>query len=74
MLVASTGVIGQQLPIETLKEGVKNLVPVLSDSREAGILAAQSIMTTDTVKKECAVEIELSGVRLPLGVCARVQV
>ena len=67
VLVASTGVIGQQLPIETLKEGVKNLVPVLSDSREAGILAAQSIMTTDTVKKECAVEIELSGVKVTIG-------
>ena len=55
VLVASTGVIGQQLPIDILKEGVKKLVPVLSDSREAGILAAQSIMTTDTVRKECAV-------------------
>nr|WP_330407513.1 bifunctional ornithine acetyltransferase/N-acetylglutamate synthase [Blautia argi] len=46
---------------------MKNLVPVLSDSREAGILAAQSIMTTDTVKKECAVEIELSGVKVTIG-------
>lgn len=67
VLVASTGVIGQQLPIDILKEGVKKLVPVLSDSREAGILAAQSIMTTDTVRKECAVEIELSGVKVTIG-------
>ena len=67
VLVASTGVIGQQLPIDILKEGVKKLVPVLSDSREAGILAAQSIMTTDTVRKECAVEMELSGVKVTIG-------
>lgn len=67
VLVASTGVIGQQLPIDILKEGVKKLVPVLSDSREAGILAAQSIMTTDTVRKECAVEMELSGAKVTIG-------
>lgn len=67
VLVASTGVIGQQLPIDILKEGVKKLVPVLSDSREAGILAAQSIMTTDTVRKECAVEMEFSGAKVTIG-------
>ena len=67
VLVASTGVIGQQLPVVVLEEGVKNLVPLLMGTREAGILAAEAIMTTDTVKKEAAVEIELSGKKVTIG-------
>ena len=67
VLVASTGVIGQQLPIEILKAGVKTMKPLLSHTREAGILAAQSIMTTDTVRKEAAVEIQLSGKKVTIG-------
>ena len=55
VLVASTGVIGKQLPMDLLGAGIKNLVPLLSHTREAGKLAAQSIMTTDTVSKEVAV-------------------
>lgn len=67
VLVASTGVIGKQLPIETLKNGIQTMTPLLSHSREAAVLAAQSIMTTDTVKKEAAVEIELSGKKVLIG-------
>ena len=67
VLVASTGVIGQQLPLEKLEAGVKKLAPVLSGARQAGILAAESIMTTDTVRKEAAVEIELSGKTVTIG-------
>ena len=67
VLVASTGVIGQQLPMGKIEEGVKNLVPVLSETRQAGILAAEAIMTTDTVKKEAAVEVELSGKTVTIG-------
>ena len=67
VLVASTGVIGQQLPMEKLEAGVKKLAPVLSGARQAGILAAESIMTTDTVIKEAAVEIELSGKTVTIG-------
>ena len=67
VLVASTGVIGQQLPMEKLEAGVKKLAPVLSGARQAGILAAESIMTTDTVRKEAAVEIELSGKTVTIG-------
>ena len=67
VLVASTGVIGKQLPMEILKKGVKNLVPLLSPTREAGTLAAQSIMTTDTVSKEVAVELELGGKKVTIG-------
>lgn len=67
VLVASTGVIGQQLPMGKIEEGVKNLVPVLSETRQAGILAAEAIMTTDTVKKEAAVEVKLSGKTVTIG-------
>lgn len=67
VLVASTGVIGKQLPMDVLGEGVKKLVPLLSSTREAGALAAQSIMTTDTVSKEVAVTVELSGKTVTLG-------
>ena len=67
VLVASTGVIGKQLPMDLLGAGVKNLVPLLSHTREAGKLAAQSIMTTDTVSKEVAVTMEIGGKTVTLG-------
>lgn len=67
VLVASTGVIGRQLPIDIIKEGVVSMVPLLSESKEAGILAAESIMTTDTVRKEAAVTFELGGRTVTVG-------
>ena len=67
VLVASTGVIGKQLPMEPIKEGIKKLVPLLSESIEAGTLAAESIMTTDTVKKEVAVTLEIGGKTVTIG-------
>lgn len=67
VLVASTGVIGKQLPMDILAEGVKKLAPVLSGTREAGILAAESIMTTDTVRKEYAAELEIAGKTVTIG-------
>lgn len=67
VLVASTGVIGKQLPMEPIKEGIKKMVPLLSESIEAGTLAAESIMTTDTVKKEVAVTLEIGGKTVTIG-------
>lgn len=67
VLVASTGVIGMQLPIDRIAEGVRMLVPALSDTIEAGTDAAKAIMTTDTVKKEVAVQIELDGKTVTIG-------
>lgn len=67
VLVASTGVIGQQLPMEKICAGVEALVPLLSPSMEAGTMAAQAIMTTDTVSKEAAVELQLGGKTVRLG-------
>ena len=67
VLVASTGVIGMQLPIDRIAEGVKAMAPKLSDTLEAGTEAAQAIMTTDTQKKEVAVQFEIGGKTVTLG-------
>ena len=67
VLVASTGVIGMQLPIDRIANGVKAMVPKLEGSREAGLEAAKAIMTTDTEKKEAAVEIEIGGKTVTVG-------
>ncbi len=61
ILVASTGVIGMQLPIEKLEAGVEAMSKKLSDSREAANLAARAIMTTDTIPKEAAATVEIGG-------------
>ena len=67
VLVASTGVIGQQLPIEKICAGVEQMAPLLSEKKEAGTMAAQAIMTTDTVSKETAVQIQLGGKTVTVG-------
>lgn len=67
VLVASTGVIGQPLPMDCIKKGISQMAESLSDSREAGKMAAQAIMTTDTVKKEAAVSLTLGGKTVHIG-------
>lgn len=67
VLVASTGVIGMQVPIEKIKNGIKMMVPALSGEMIAGTDAAKAIMTTDTVHKEVAVEIEIGGKAVTIG-------
>ena len=67
VLVASTGVIGRQLPIDKIKTGIEQLAKVLSESREAGSLAASAIMTTDTIRKEAAVQVEIGGRTVTIG-------
>ena len=67
VLVASTGVIGQQIPVDRIEEGVKMLAPLLSNSREAASVAAQAIMTTDTKQKEAAVSVEIGGKTVTIG-------
>jgi len=69
VVVASTGVIGQPLSIEPIKSGIPALVAGLSaDGCDA---AAEAIMTTDTVKKEVAVEFELGGKTCRMGGIAK---
>ncbi len=65
--VASTGVIGMQLPVEKLAAGVKAMAGVLDNSIEAGTAASKAIMTTDTINKEIAVTFEISGKKITLG-------
>ena len=67
VLVASTGVIGMQLPMERIKDGMSAMAPELSDANEAGHQASLAIMTTDTHEKEVAVEIELGGKTVTIG-------
>ena len=56
-----------QLPIEKLAAGVKQMAPELDGSLEAGNLAAKAIMTTDTVEKEAAVQVEIGGKTVTVG-------
>ena len=67
VLVASTGVIGMQLPMDKITAGIETMAPVLSSTKEAGTNAAKAIMTTDTKKKEVAVEIALGGKTVTIG-------
>ncbi len=60
VLVASTGVIGMQIDAAKICAGCKELFEKRADSAEAATAAAKAIMTTDTHKKEIAVEVELT--------------
>lgn len=67
VLVASTGVIGMQLPMEKLETGISVMAPELSGTSESGQEAARAIMTTDTKPKEAAVTFEVDGKTITLG-------
>ena len=69
VVVASTGVIGQPLDIKPIQEGIPSLVKGLS--RDGGEAAAEGIMTTDTVKKEIAVEFSVGGKTCRIGGVAK---
>ena len=61
VLTASTGVIGMMMPMDIIEKGIKDTAPMLSSDVKGGHDAALAIMTTDTVNKEIAVEVELGG-------------
>ena len=67
VLVASTGVIGMQLPMDRLKKGISLLREAKGTGAEKGTAAAKAIMTTDTVHKEIAVQVELGGRIVTIG-------
>ncbi len=69
VVVASTGVIGQQLDVGKIEAGMEQLVAGLS--RTGNIDAREAIMTTDTVKKEAAVQFELGGTMVTIGAMAK---
>ncbi len=69
VVVASTGVIGQPLDIAPIAAGIPALVETLSV--DGGEAAAEGIMTTDTIKKEIAVEFEVGGKVCRIGGIAK---
>lgn len=69
VIVASTGVIGQILPIEPIEKAVPVLAKGLCYNKH--LEAATAIMTTDTVKKEYAVEFDINGVKCTVGGMAK---
>ena len=69
VLVSSTGVIGQQLPMDKIESGIQAAASALST--EGGADAAEAIMTTDTHPKSVAVEIEIGGTPVRIGGIAK---
>lgn len=69
IIVCSTGVIGETLTMEPFERGMGPVVKALSV--QGGTMAAEAMMTTDTVSKECAVEFELGGIVCHLGAAAK---
>lgn len=67
VLVASTGVIGMQLPMDRITAGIQAMAPLLGEDEAHGTAAAKAIMTTDTVKKEVAVEFTAGGKTVTVG-------
>lgn len=67
--ICSTGVIGVPLPMDRIEKGVKGCLASLSSAGSAD--AARAIMTTDTVPKELAVEVELEAGTIRIGAIAK---
>lgn len=67
VLLASTGIIGLQLPIEKMKNAISEMVPKLEASEAAATAASKAIMTTDTKNKEFALEFTIGGKKVHLG-------
>ena len=69
VIVASTGVIGQVLPIEPIENAAEALAAALS--ADGSNMAAKAIMTTDTIEKEVAAEVEIGGKTVTVGGIAK---
>lgn len=67
VLIGSTGVIGEQMPVDRIRAGVEALAKSLSPTREAASFAEAAIMTTDTVPKEIAVRVNIGGTAVTIG-------
>lgn len=69
VMVASTGVIGEYLPMDRILKGVGEAAGAMDAG--GGYLAARAIMTTDTIPKEIAVEVEIGGQTVTIGAMAK---
>ena len=67
VLIASTGVIGKQLPMDKMEAGIEKLSIAKDSSIEAGTKAAEAIMTTDTHSKQIAVTFMIDDKKVTLG-------
>lgn len=67
VLVASTGIIGHQLPMQKIKAGIAKAAAKLSDSAQAGLDFARAIMTTDTRPKQALRRLEISGAQVTIA-------
>ena len=70
VVCAATGVIGQRLPVDKVLQGIREIIPAKL-AKENGSEAAYAIMTTDTVRKECAYELQLSTGTVKIGAMAK---
>ena len=70
-VIASTGVIGQTINIGAIEAGLPKAVEQLAGSEDASDAAARAIMTTDTVKKEVALQCEIGGKTVTMGGIAK---
>ena len=71
VLVSSTGVIGKQLPMEKIQAGIHMLAQAKGNDKLCGAEAAEAILTTDTHKKEAAVQLEIGGKTVTIGAMAK---
>ena len=69
VIVASTGLIGSNLPMNKVEAGIKEAVKNLS--REGSVNAGNAIITTDTYSKACATEVKIGGVEVRFGAIAK---
>lgn len=67
VLVASTGVIGQQLPMDKISKGIEMLSSCLGNTKDYADMAAEAIMTTDTHSKQIAIQTEIGGKTVTIG-------
>ncbi len=69
VVISSTGVIGEYMPMHILKTGIETIVNQLTD--DGGIKAAKAIMTTDLIEKTFAVKVQLSSGEITIGGIAK---
>jgi glutamate N-acetyltransferase/amino-acid N-acetyltransferase len=71
VLTASTGIIGNPMPMERVASGIREAAAALTHSAEAASEAAEAILTTDTFSKEYAIEVEIDGIPVRIGGMAK---
>jgi glutamate N-acetyltransferase/amino-acid N-acetyltransferase len=71
IFVCSTGVIGRQLPMEKVEQGISRISDGLSETEKAGNDFSRAILTTDLVQKQIAVSIDIAGKQVIIGGCCK---